>query len=647
MNSARDRSRIPAVMISSTMDLIEEREIVRKAAHDLGVWSVSMEDDLPRANDKVSESLGLVDRATLYVAIIGPRPSSVADGYEKSMVELEYERAVRRRIDRRIFIRAYPQDAVAMLDPRVQAFRARLNDDGTTRPFTSIDDLRDLVIDAIREHRRLLLGLPSETGRAKQRLEIGAARSAEIDTLLATSSPDNYLLASNLIAQIVELGIPTRQLCAWLDQIDWRMVLRQQQGAKGDRPAAGQRYVSPMATAICDLHLNLRPDAWQPVRRAIASAMAATRRPEEREFCTQLLRAIALLNDDTARDLLDGNELLSGQLSDSQQTIIARGELMSLLAPTGAGLRIGLDAWPGYFPLFAIEDQLQATAGISLLDVESSREKLRLLHEKRIDLLATTPGCLLGLNDTDLSHLRVVAVLNQSSGADQILIRGTQWSKNDSRWPEADVLASATWIVTAGSTSELFAKTLCRRLGIMPKPPQWWRTADYHDALEAMRGTSGVTICSTWEPYSSWMRQQDPTIGVLCTTADFAPLVVDCLVTTTNRDGKEIDNRVRQLLELWDDCLARRLYLEPARISTVCGRFVRFEPEDYHRMIGGVRFMDSSEMRARSTNGEFEAVLDRVWAGWGREGEPRPQTTTWHHLVHDAATWPVARANRG
>ena len=420
------------------------------------------------------------------------------------------------------------------------------------------------------------------------------------------------------------------------------MVLRHLQGMKRDRAAARERHVSPMASAVYELYMNLRRDVWQTVRAAIVSAVAENRQAAGGEFSTQLLRAIALMSDELAKELLDRDDLLVPQLSDSRQTIVARGEIRSLLAPTGAGLRIGLDAWPGYFPLFAIEDQLRAAAGVSLLDVESSREKVRLLQEKRIDLLATTPGCLLGPNEPALSDLRVVAVLNQSSGADQILIRGSQWSKDESPLPEADELAAATWIVTAGSTSELFAKTLCRHLRIVPKPEQWFCTADYHDALEAMRGTRGVAVCSTWEPYSSWMRQQDPTVGVLCTTADFAPLVIDCLVTRTDLDQAKINGHVRQLLELWDECLARRLYLEPGRISQVCTRFVRFEPEDYHRMIQGVQFFDSREMRARSAAGEFAAVFDRVWAGWGREGERRPAPTRWQHVIHAAAEWPVA-----
>ena len=163
------------------MDLIAEREAVRQAAHTVNAVLVCMEDDPPRATGKVAASLDLVDRATLYVGIIGLRPSSVADGYDKSMVELEYERAVERGIDRRIFIRAYPEDAAAKLDPQVEAFQARLYAKVTPRSFESLDDLRERARDAIDDHRRMLLGLPSHTiGSARERAELEASRSARI-----------------------------------------------------------------------------------------------------------------------------------------------------------------------------------------------------------------------------------------------------------------------------------------------------------------------------------------------------------------------------------------------------------------------------------------------------------------------------------
>jgi hypothetical protein len=193
--------------------------------------------------------------------------------------------------------------------------------------------------------------------------------------------------------------------------------------------------------------------------------------------------------------------------------------------------------------------------------------------------------------------------------------------------------------VTAGSTSELFARAFCREIKIDIPSERWVHTLDYHDALEEMNLRHGVTVCSTWEPYSSWMLERDDAIQVMCTTGEFDPLVVDCLVSSKDAHPGNIDEWVARLLSAWDDCLANSRYLEQARVAAVCERFVRLDPTDYHRMLKGVRYLSSTEMKRMALAGEFSAVCDRVCAAWGNTAAASPTHTPWQGLIRPASRW--------
>ena len=94
--------------------------------------------------------------------------------------------------------------------------------------------------------------------------------------------------------------------------------------------------------------------------------------------------------------------------------------------------------------------------------------------------------------------------------------------------------------MTAGSTSELFARAFCREIKITVPPERWVCTLDYQDALEEMKLRQGVTVCSTWEPYSSWMLERDDAIQVMCTTRELDPLVVDFWWRQRTRTGQPL-----------------------------------------------------------------------------------------------------------
>ena len=93
------------VMISSTArDLPEHRKEAMDACLRQGMFPTMME-HLPASDDEaISASLEMVDRADIYVGIFAHRYGYVPAGHAISVTEMEYNRAVERKIPRLIFV---------------------------------------------------------------------------------------------------------------------------------------------------------------------------------------------------------------------------------------------------------------------------------------------------------------------------------------------------------------------------------------------------------------------------------------------------------------------------------------------------------------------------------------------------------------
>jgi hypothetical protein len=64
-----------------------------------------MMEHLPASDtDAISESIALVDGADLYIGVFAQRYGYVAEGYDSSITEMEYNRAIDRRIPCLIFL---------------------------------------------------------------------------------------------------------------------------------------------------------------------------------------------------------------------------------------------------------------------------------------------------------------------------------------------------------------------------------------------------------------------------------------------------------------------------------------------------------------------------------------------------------------
>jgi tetratricopeptide (TPR) repeat protein len=151
------------VMISSTArDLPEHREQVMDACLRQGMFPTMME-HLPASDaEAISASLKLVDEANIYVGVFAHRYGYVPQENNPqriSITEMEYNRAVERKIPRLIFVigKDHPIkfDDVEMGESatRLQTFKDRVQKENIVNFFNSPADLRAHVINSLSKLR--------------------------------------------------------------------------------------------------------------------------------------------------------------------------------------------------------------------------------------------------------------------------------------------------------------------------------------------------------------------------------------------------------------------------------------------------------------------------------------------------------------
>ena len=124
-----------------------------------GMFPVMME-HLPASDDEaISASLAMVDAADIYVGIFAHRYGHVPAGHAISVTEMEYNRAVERKIPRLIFV--MDKDHPITIDQvelgeggvRLEAFKKRLLAGNIVNFFKSPADLRAQVINSLSQQR--------------------------------------------------------------------------------------------------------------------------------------------------------------------------------------------------------------------------------------------------------------------------------------------------------------------------------------------------------------------------------------------------------------------------------------------------------------------------------------------------------------
>src|SRR5687767_4615174 len=151
----------PKVMISSTArDLPTHRKEVMDACLRQGMFPMMME-HLPASDaEAISASIRMVDDAEIYVGVFAHRYGYVPKGHEISVTEMEYNRAVERKIPRLIFVmdKTHPItiDDVEQGEgaTKLKAFKERVQTENIVNFFTSPADLRAHVINSLSRLRQ-------------------------------------------------------------------------------------------------------------------------------------------------------------------------------------------------------------------------------------------------------------------------------------------------------------------------------------------------------------------------------------------------------------------------------------------------------------------------------------------------------------
>jgi len=153
--------RVRTVMISSTvLDLPEHREEARSACEQQNMLPMMMERMPASASNAIRESTAMVDDADVYLEIIGFRYGYVPSGNTLSITEMEYDRAIELGIPCLVFLMDdshsvrrgdVEQGANAT---KLEAFRQRLTATHVVKFFTSPQDLRAHIVNALSQFRR-------------------------------------------------------------------------------------------------------------------------------------------------------------------------------------------------------------------------------------------------------------------------------------------------------------------------------------------------------------------------------------------------------------------------------------------------------------------------------------------------------------
>lgn len=145
------------VFLSSTyIDLVEERKSVHDFLENMGCHVIWMEDFAPQQRPPIKVCLSQLGECKIYVCIIKKRYGSLEDQTNKSMTQLEYERARGMNIKRCILIAdsEYPVKVKEIDDweslKRLAEFQKIVEQENTIAKFNSIDELKGKVWNGVK-----------------------------------------------------------------------------------------------------------------------------------------------------------------------------------------------------------------------------------------------------------------------------------------------------------------------------------------------------------------------------------------------------------------------------------------------------------------------------------------------------------------
>lgn len=190
-----DNQSFKVFISSTTKDLAVHRDAIKQAIWRCDMNPVAMERDTAVDSSAVDYSLDLVDEARIYVGIFAHRYGYIPNGYDISITEMEYRRALQRNIPILIFImaenhqitvnRTTAADFFEFDDLRrlkLENLKRELIDRHVVGFFSSVDDLSGQVYQALEKLK---------TKKFLATLEKGAIHSPSVS--LIPSPPQPYI----------------------------------------------------------------------------------------------------------------------------------------------------------------------------------------------------------------------------------------------------------------------------------------------------------------------------------------------------------------------------------------------------------------------------------------------------------------------
>lgn len=180
------------VVISSTLaDLPEHRKEVMEACLRLGMFPLMSEQFPASPGDAITDCLSLVDRADIFIGVYGYRYGFVPEGSERSIMELEYDRATERRIPTLIFIidRDHPVrvgdiESNSVEFEKLSSFKSKVERQHIVDYFKSPADLKAKVINALVRFRESVQQhderIKEVTARTRQLLRVFVASPSDV-----------------------------------------------------------------------------------------------------------------------------------------------------------------------------------------------------------------------------------------------------------------------------------------------------------------------------------------------------------------------------------------------------------------------------------------------------------------------------------
>ncbi len=282
-------------------------------------------------------------------------------------------------------------------------------------------------------------------------------------------------------------------------------------------------------------------------------------------------------------------------------------------------LLIALDVWPGYFPIFAMEEELRK-CGIEFLISHSSRMKYDFLFNRHVDLIGSTPGCLSTLPEQKLTRCHILGVLNRSLGNDQILADRRAFDLKDGVLTAASLTSQVhSALVVNGSTGHLFLLWFLRQLGVKPSQLKIEYASEYVSLRKRAIDSDSIHLISTWEPFASLSIHGRPGLVPVYTSSELPSVVFDILVADRERsDTLDCDPRLEQLWQKYDLCLKENL-LGTSRVVEALVKKYRLDKRKFASWVSRMEFYGPkkrADFFAANTPDSLASVLNDIADTW-------------------------------